>query len=388
MALVHWKILEFPKRLHIMVKDYFKTLRIIYLSLCYNHFTTCSTVLDTACEPMFWIVDHTTRFMGPIMVTLVVLLTTMVVMVFYICIFPHIYYQKDILWSGFHLFFSHWLLMNIVFNYVMAAFTNPGHPSQNVSQVVSICRKCVAPKPPRTHHCTICASCVLKMDHHCPWLNNCVGFYNHRYFFQFVFYMWFGTVYTSLAGYDVFKQHFFGNKELVVPAFFFPVNMAYHLLTDKRSDKKIYSNMSAPMMFDSHKLANEGLEDDDIKATLEDQLIHNAIILQFLLCAGVAVALGLLGIWHARLISRGETSIEQHINKRERIRMRKKNLVYRNPYNFGFIKNWKMFLGLGKGRTFFRHILFPSCHDPLGDGIMWETVTFKLDRSPTVLDLL
>lgn len=64
------------------------------------------------------------------MVTLVVLLTTMVVMVFYICIFPHIYYQKDILWSGFHLFFSHWLLMNIVFNYVMAAFTNPGHPSQ------------------------------------------------------------------------------------------------------------------------------------------------------------------------------------------------------------------------------------------------------------------
>uniref|UniRef100_K1R7D3 Mannose-P-dolichol utilization defect 1 protein n=1 Tax=Magallana gigas TaxID=29159 RepID=K1R7D3_MAGGI len=28
----------------------------------------------------------------------------------------------------FHLIFGHWLLANIVFNYVMAAFTDPGHP--------------------------------------------------------------------------------------------------------------------------------------------------------------------------------------------------------------------------------------------------------------------
>ncbi|KAH9520083.1 Palmitoyltransferase zdhhc16a [Bulinus truncatus] len=334
---------------------------------------------------MFWIVDHTTRYIGPIMVTLVVLLTTMVVMVFYICIFPHIYYQKDIFWSGFHLFFSHWLLVNIVFNYVMAAFTNPGQPAQHVSEVVSICKKCVAPKPPRTHHCTICAKCVLKMDHHCPWLNNCVGFYNHCYFFQFVFYMWFGTVYTSLAGYDVFKQHFFGNKELIVPAFFFPINMAYHFWTD--TDKKeTYSNMSIPVSFDSNKLIND--EDDEIKATLEGQFMHSAIILQFILCAGVAVALALLGVWHARLISRGETSIEQHINSKERARLKKKNIIYKNPYNFGIINNWKLFLGLGNGRTFVRHILFPSRHDPLGDGITWETATFKLDHPSSVLDIL
>lgn len=68
-------------------------------------------------------------------------------------------------------------------------------------------------------------------------------------------------------------------------------------------------------------------EDGEIKATLEDQFFHNVVILQFLLCAGVAVALGLLGVWHARLISQGQTSIEQHINKRERARLRKKNLV-------------------------------------------------------------
>lgn len=37
------------------------------------------------------------------------------------------------------------------------------------------CRKCWAPKPERAHHCSFCKRCVLKMDHHCPWLaNNCV----------------------------------------------------------------------------------------------------------------------------------------------------------------------------------------------------------------------
>ncbi|KAK2154919.1 hypothetical protein NP493_2124g00008 [Ridgeia piscesae] len=73
-----------------------------------------------------------------------------------------------------------------------------------VAQVVSICKVCIAPKPPRTHHCSVCQKCVLKMDHHCPWLNNCVGFYNHRYFFLFSVYMCAAAFYVSIITYPLF----------------------------------------------------------------------------------------------------------------------------------------------------------------------------------------
>lgn len=50
------------------------------------------------------------------------------------------------------------------------------------------CKWCAKYKPDRCHHCRVCRTCVLKMDHHCPWIYNCVGFKNYKYFFLVVFY--------------------------------------------------------------------------------------------------------------------------------------------------------------------------------------------------------
>ncbi|CAI5498720.1 unnamed protein product [Closterium sp. Naga37s-1] len=50
------------------------------------------------------------------------------------------------------------------------------------------CQKCGAYKPARCHHCRICKRCVLRMDHHCVWINNCVGHANYKAFFLFVLY--------------------------------------------------------------------------------------------------------------------------------------------------------------------------------------------------------
>jgi hypothetical protein len=36
------------------------------------------------------------------------------------------------------------------------------------------------------HHCKECGRCVDRSDHHCPWIDNCVGLGNHRSFFCFI----------------------------------------------------------------------------------------------------------------------------------------------------------------------------------------------------------
>ena len=44
------------------------------------------------------------------------------------------------------------------------------------------CKRCHPVRYRRSKHCGVCGECVLKMDHHCPWVHNCVGFHNCRYF--------------------------------------------------------------------------------------------------------------------------------------------------------------------------------------------------------------
>nr|XP_046227091.1 palmitoyltransferase ZDHHC23-B [Scatophagus argus] len=44
------------------------------------------------------------------------------------------------------------------------------------------CPVCRVVRPPRAGHCRICGVCVLRLDHHCVWINSCVGQANHRSF--------------------------------------------------------------------------------------------------------------------------------------------------------------------------------------------------------------
>ncbi|KAI5861297.1 zf-DHHC-domain-containing protein [Durotheca rogersii] len=52
------------------------------------------------------------------------------------------------------------------------ALFHPGHT----------CRTCSLLKPPRSKHCSVCQRCVHRMDHHCVFINNCVGYGNQHWF--------------------------------------------------------------------------------------------------------------------------------------------------------------------------------------------------------------
>ena len=56
------------------------------------------------------------------------------------------------------------------------------------------CSQCMVRKPLRSKHCKRCGRCVIKHDHHCPWVHNCVGINNHRHFLLYLVAMETGIV--------------------------------------------------------------------------------------------------------------------------------------------------------------------------------------------------
>lgn len=81
------------------------------------------------------------------------------------------------------------------FLFFMVAVRDPGFIKNNGLQFMSLlkvfdgtslCPDCEIIRTGRSRHCIDCGHCVERFDHHCPWLNTCIGLRNHNWYLVYV----------------------------------------------------------------------------------------------------------------------------------------------------------------------------------------------------------
>ena len=173
-----------------------------------------------------------------------------------------------------------------IITHTLSMVTNPGFVNQdklnkekikNKLKELPFCKKCDKPRPFKSHHCSTCQTCILKMDHHCPWIFNCVGFANQKFFYQFLFYASLGDFLGAIG-----------------------------LLT-KICDPGFSDMLNKP----SRKINLNNNLFLEIIRVLKDPLF---IILGFGLCIAMAIAIGFLFIYQTYLILNDSSSIDHKKN--------------------------------------------------------------------------
>ena len=94
------------------------------------------------------------------------------------------------------------LLLMLLASWLQTMFTDPGTTpiawhewisrQENARGEFRMCHRTNLYRPPRSHFDSVTRRVVLNMDHFCPWVVNCVGFYNKKFFVLFL-------IYTSLT---------------------------------------------------------------------------------------------------------------------------------------------------------------------------------------------
>ncbi|CAH0395836.1 unnamed protein product [Bemisia tabaci] len=210
------------------------------------------------------------------------------------------------------------------YNFLNAVIEGPGFlplkwkpESPRDEQFLQYCEACDGFKAPRSHHCRKCARCVLKMDHHCPWINNCVGYANHAHFTLFLFFAVCGCFHSTV---------------LLVISIYKGLNRRWYLLY--RPSEPVMELTMMNLLFGVFSLG---------------------------LSIGVVLAVGMLLQFQLRTILTNRTGIEEWICDKAKHRRRdKKDPPFIYPYDLGMKKN-------------FLQVINWKC-EPVGDGIHWPVL--------------
>lgn len=112
-------------------------------------------------------------------------------------------------------FFWGYILFTITFFffYIKLIFSTPGIPKKfltinNIKRIMSqkevkinlfkYCPKCLVKRAKDIRHCIICDQCFEGFDHHCYWVNNCIGKNNYMYFMSFLLLSFLDVIYILI----------------------------------------------------------------------------------------------------------------------------------------------------------------------------------------------
>ena len=122
--------------------------------------------------------------------------------------------------------------------------------TQNSFGQINICLKCFIIKPDRCYHCKKCSRCILRRDHHCPWLNRCIGFATQKYFLLLLVYAQVYSIFLFTASCQCFYKNllvdywivvlFVLNLILMAPLFLITLNSLLLAAHNKTSIEQTY----------------------------------------------------------------------------------------------------------------------------------------------------
>lgn len=203
----------------------------------------------------------------------------------------------------------------------------------------SYCARSRLAKPPRSHFDQVTKSLVLNMDHFCPWMFNVVGYFNYRYFCNFLLYVSLGMTYGAIISFKPFKA----------------IDSAlYHRQISK--SRALYSSPLQDKF--SFRLVRH------LYPFVPTPIEKTPVCFTFMICISVGIAVNCLLFFHIYLILTGQTTIEFHTNCYKRQRAKERGGTYRNPYDLGIKQNFEFVWGQCHTFKDFVVAFLPSWREP------------------------
>lgn len=108
-------------------------------------------------------------------------------------------------------------------------------PSNNKSLALQpyFCDICMCIQASPTKHCKLCETCVCKFDHHCLFINKCVGLKNHRSFITLVVFTLIAIAYYLVHLYS-YLNNFYDNLNIQSIPVELQGSMLYYTMAETR----------------------------------------------------------------------------------------------------------------------------------------------------------